>query len=97
MSAGLYCFGNAQVYGVVGWAALILESFTPFPQILAIYRKQHCKGVSKFMLLLWLFGDSVKTYFYFIQGQPSQFIMGGIVQIGFDLFLWLQIFRYGTR
>jgi hypothetical protein len=48
------------------------------------------------MLLIatWFFGDFFKTLYFIIMLQPTQFVIGGAVQLAVDVLLVIQIMAF---
>ena len=49
------------------------------------------------MVCCWLSGDSFKTVFFIVRSSPVQFAICGIIQIGVDILILLQVFVYRER
>jgi hypothetical protein len=47
------------------------------------------------MILGWTGGDTLKTWYFVLKGEPLQFLLCGLVQVTIDLMILLQIQFYG--
>ncbi|KAG0340005.1 PQ-loop repeat-containing protein 1 [Podila humilis] len=79
---------------LLGLAALGIEATVPLPQAIQNYRSKSTAGFSPAILLMWVIGDSVKTYYYIITHAKYQFIGCGVIQLCIDCVIIFQTFIY---
>jgi hypothetical protein len=46
------------------------------------------------MIITWFIGDFFKTIYFIVMLQPTQFIVGGAVQLSIDLMIVIQIMAF---
>ncbi|GJJ72340.1 solute carrier family 66, member 2 [Entomortierella parvispora] len=81
----LLVIGNTPFYvGLLGLAALGIEATVPLPQAIQNFRTKSTAGFSPAILLMWVIGDSFKTYYYIANHLKYQFIACGIIQLCID-------------
>jgi len=76
---------------------LLSESVLISPQILKNFRMGKIKGLSHLLVMLNWSGDIIKVIYFFINNQPFQFLMCGIIQIILDTTVILQIIYYKNK
>ena len=79
---------------VIGFVSLATESLLGAPQALSNFKRRSCEGMSLAMIGGWFLGDSLKTIWFVVNGEPFQFLMCGIVQLALDIVILLQVFTY---
>ncbi|GMK55816.1 hypothetical protein CspeluHIS016_0208720 [Cutaneotrichosporon spelunceum] len=84
----------AWYISALGFIALSIESTLPIPQFLSNYRRKSCYGFRSSTLAGWLFGDTFKTGYYFVNGSPLQFKVAGIMTLCWDLAVLAQRIYY---
>ncbi|KAF9915765.1 hypothetical protein BX616_005439 [Lobosporangium transversale] len=91
----LLIIGKTEFYvGLLGLAALGIESTVPMPQAIQNYQSKSTAGFSPAILLMWVVGDSFKTYYYITTGAKYQFIGCGIIQLCVDCVIIIQTIIY---
>ncbi|KAF8982159.1 PQ-loop repeat-containing protein 1 [Haplosporangium bisporale] len=91
----LLIIGNTPFYvALLGLAALGIEATVPLPQAIQNYRSKSTAGFSPAILLMWVIGDSFKTYYYITTHAKYQFIGCGIIQLCIDLVIIGQTIIY---
>ncbi|KAF8925757.1 hypothetical protein BGZ58_000510 [Dissophora ornata] len=91
----LWIIGNTDFYvGLLGLAALGIEATVPLPQAIQNYRSKSTAGFSPAILLMWVIGDSFKTYYYIKTHAKYQFIGCGIIQLCIDCVIIAQTVIY---
>ncbi|KAL3422931.1 PQ-loop repeat-containing protein 1 [Phlyctema vagabunda] len=82
----------------IGYLGLSIEATLPLPQILSNYQSRSCKGFRPSVLINWLFGDSMKMFWFFTATSeiPWAFKLCGIFQACCDSFLGYQYYMYGN-
>ena len=81
----------------VGFLSLAIESLLGTPQAISNFRRHSCEGMSPAMIGGWFLGDSFKTVWFIINGEPAQFLMCGIVQLAVDVVILWQYITYRSR
>lgn len=76
---------------------MLSESVLISPQILKNFRMGKIKGLSHLLVMLNWSGDIIKVIYFFINNQPFQFLMCGIIQIILDTTVILQIIYYKNK
>ncbi|KAI1318675.1 hypothetical protein EDD11_005968 [Mortierella claussenii] len=95
LGLSLLAIGNTDFYvGLLGLAALGIEATVPLPQALQNHRTKSTKGFSPAILLMWVIGDSFKTYYYITTGAKYQFVGCGIIQLCIDCVIITQTVIY---
>lgn len=79
---------------MLGFAALLLESTVPLPQLILNFRHRSCEGLRLELWGSWLAGDIYKLFYTFYYRTEIQFIVCAIIQIIFDLGIGIQIIYY---
>ncbi|KAG0329872.1 PQ-loop repeat-containing protein 1 [Dissophora globulifera] len=91
----LLIIGNTEFYvGLLGLAALGIEAAVPLPQAIQNFQTKSTAGFSSAILLMWVFGDSFKTYYYIKTHAKYQFIGCGIIQLCIDCVIIGQTIAY---
>ena len=95
LSISHLCFNNYNHYSfTLGLVNLFLEMLCSFPQIIEMYKTKNQRNISKIMVLLWIFGNSIKVYYNIYNKSPMQLIIGAYMQVFFNIILILQIIYY---
>lgn len=90
-----YIFLNSYIYfEVIGYLSLMTEACLGLPQLISNYKKKSTKGLSTSLIAGWLVGDILKTVYFIIKEEPTQFVMCGELQILIDVLIVLQINMY---
>lgn len=90
-------FGRSDVFvGLLGFAALGLESTLPIPQLISNYRQRSLYGFRTSTLVGWVGGDAFKTVYFFVQQSPLQFKVCAVFQLSVDLAIIAQRVFYGN-
>ncbi|KAF9115154.1 PQ-loop repeat-containing protein 1 [Mortierella sp. AM989] len=74
--------------------ALGIEATVPLPQAIQNYRSKSTAGFSPAILLMWVIGDSFKTYYYIKTSAKYQFVGCGIIQLCIDCVIITQTVIY---
>ncbi|KAG0276725.1 hypothetical protein BGZ95_007140 [Linnemannia exigua] len=91
----LLIIGNTPFYvALLGLAALGIEATVPLPQAIQNYRSKSTAGFSPAILLMWVIGDSFKTYYYISTHAKYQFVGCGIIQLCIDCIIIIQTVIY---
>ncbi|KAF9974899.1 hypothetical protein BGZ73_001597 [Actinomortierella ambigua] len=94
----LYIIGNTPFYvALMGLAALGIEATVPLPQAIHNHQTKSTAGFSPAILLMWVIGDSFKTYYYISTHAKYQFVGCGIVQLCIDCVIICQTVIYSQR
>lgn len=91
---GLSVIFGADIYQMVGYMALGLESTFLMPQVYLNYSRKSCEGLTAILLVTWVAGDVIKQIYFFVADQPTQFIMCGFVLLCCDATIVFQLFNY---
>ncbi|KAF9435754.1 PQ-loop repeat-containing protein 1 [Entomortierella beljakovae] len=91
----LVIIGKTEFYvALLGLAALGIEATVPLPQAIQNYHSKSTAGFSPAILLMWVIGDSFKTYYYIKTGAKYQFVGCGIIQLCIDCVIITQTVIY---
>ncbi|KAF9430102.1 hypothetical protein BGZ94_008306 [Podila epigama] len=91
----LLIIGHTPFYvALLGLAALGIEATVPLPQAIQNYRSKSTAGFSPAILLMWVIGDSFKTYYYITTHAKYQFVGCGIIQLCIDCVIIAQTVIY---
>jgi uncharacterized protein with PQ loop repeat len=71
-----------------------IEATIGFPQILSLYKNKSAKGLSYFMLVVWVIGDSIRLVYLLSEGLPFQFVLCSAVQLSSDIVIVMQVVFY---
>eukprot|EP00742_Colponemidia_sp_Colp-10_P007279 GILJ01007826.1.p1 GENE.GILJ01007826.1~~GILJ01007826.1.p1 ORF type:complete len:271 (-),score=37.26 GILJ01007826.1:248-943(-) len=82
---------------LLGFLSLSIESTLGMPQWWNNYQKKSTAGLSIWLILSWVLGDSFKTAYFISTNAPLQFLMCGAVQIVVDFAIIVQIFSYSPK
>ncbi|KAG0267045.1 hypothetical protein DFQ27_009191 [Actinomortierella ambigua] len=94
----LFIIGSTPFYvAVLGLAALGIEATVPLPQAIHNYQTKSTAGFSPAILLMWVIGDSFKTYYYISTHAKYQFVGCGIIQLCIDCVIICQTVIYSQR
>jgi hypothetical protein len=64
------------------------------PQLYQNQKSKSVEGLSILLIATWFFGDFFKTLYFIIMLQPTQFVIGGAVQLAVDVLLVIQIMAF---
>ena len=92
----LFGFGieNIIYADVLGYINLILETICSLPQIIEMCRTKNQRNISKMMVLLWFCGNLIKIYYNYYNNCPMILIIGGYIQVYFNIILIGQLIYY---
>ena len=92
----LFGFGieNIIYADVLGYINLILETICSLPQIIEMCRTKNQRNISKTMVLLWFCGNLIKIYYNYYNNCPVILIIGGYIQVYFNIILIGQLIYY---
>ena len=92
----LFVFGieNKLYADVLGYSNIILETICSLPQIIEMYRTKNQRNISKMMVLLWFCGNLIKIYYNYYNNCPMILIIGGYIQVYFNIILIGQLIYY---
>ena len=88
---------NLMFVEVLGFLALGLEACLGLPQLFRNCKRRSVEGLSVYMILGWLAGDSLKTWYFISKEEPMQFTMCGILQVLVDLLILGQILVFSDK
>ncbi|XP_015922297.1 solute carrier family 66 member 2 isoform X1 [Parasteatoda tepidariorum] len=88
------CMDIIFIVELIGFLAVFIEAMLGAPQFYRNLRKKSTLGMSKKMVGFWTIGDVFKTSYFYIREAPFQFWLCGILQIGIDILIVLQILFY---
>ncbi|KAJ3555515.1 hypothetical protein NM688_g2534 [Phlebia brevispora] len=90
-------FGRSEIFvAILGYVALGMESTLPIPQLISNFKQKSLYGFRASTLIGWVGGDSFKTAYFFVQGNPLQFKVCAIFQLSIDFAIIVQRLYYGT-
>ena len=92
----LFVFGieNKLYADVLGYSNIILETICSLPQIIEMCRTKNQRNISKMMVLLWFCGNLIKIYYNYYNNCPMILIIGGYIQVYFNIILIGQLIYY---
>lgn len=90
-------FENQLFINIIGAISAFSESVIAIPQIKANYIKKDVSNLSTMMVLLWLLGDTFKTFYYIFSSSPKQLIVCGFLQVSLDVTLTFQLYVYNKK
>jgi len=90
-------YPNLLYFELLGFLALFTEALLGLPQLLKNAKAQSTAGLSPYMVWGWTIGDSMKTIYFAVKGQPLQFVAGGILQTTIDLLIMAQVYLYPKK
>jgi hypothetical protein len=87
-------FDNRIYIEFLGLVSAGVEALIGVPQIWENYKTKNVKTLSYFMIMCWISGDSIKTFYYITSSSPIQLIFCGFAQIIGDFVIIGQIYYY---
>ncbi|XP_078688052.1 solute carrier family 66 member 2-like isoform X2 [Branchiostoma floridae x Branchiostoma belcheri] len=78
----------------VGFLAVFVEALLGAPQFWRNYQNKCTVGMSVKMVGFWTSGDTFKTAYFIINKAPMQFWICGLLQVGIDIAILLQVWIY---
>lgn len=79
---------------LIGYCSTLSDAALALPQALENFKNKSVKGMSIWMVLMWLVGDLFKTCYFIIKSQPIQFLVCGMTQITLDIIILVQVLVY---
>lgn len=83
-----------KFFKLMGNISFYLEVFSTMPQIIESHELKNTENISFIMIIMWLFGDLIKTGYNLTYKSPKIIVIGGIIQNFEDLILVLQKILY---
>ena len=92
----LFTFGieNKLYAEVLGYMNLFFEMLCSLPQIVELCLTKNQRNISKLMVFFWFCGNVVKIYYNYYNDAPLQLILGGYIQVFFNIILIAQLIYY---
>ena len=92
----LFAFGieNKLYAEVLGYMNLFFEMLCSLPQIVELCLTKNQRNISKLMVFFWFCGNIVKIYYNYYNEAPLQLILGGYIQVFFNIILIAQLIYY---
>ena len=92
----LFAFGveNKLYAEVLGYMNLFFEMLCSLPQIVELCLTKNQRNISKLMIFFWFCGNVVKIYYNYYNEAPLQLILGGYIQVFFNIILIGQLIYY---
>ena len=92
----LFAFGieNKLYAEVLGYMNLFFEMLCSLPQIVELCLTKNQRNISKLMVFFWFCGNVVKIYYNYYNETPLQLILGGYIQVFFNIILIGQLIYY---
>ncbi|XP_055732754.1 solute carrier family 66 member 2-like isoform X2 [Salvelinus fontinalis] len=78
----------------LGFLAVFAEAMLGTPQLYCNYQNKSTEGMSINMVTMWMSGDSFKTGYFLLTEAPVQFWTCGLLQVGVDITILLQVYYY---
>ncbi|CAH1269709.1 PQLC1 [Branchiostoma lanceolatum] len=78
----------------LGFLAVFVEALLGAPQFWRNYQNKCTVGMSVKMVGFWTSGDTFKTAYFLINKAPMQFWICGLLQVGIDIAILLQVWIY---
>ncbi|XP_067006944.1 solute carrier family 66 member 2 isoform X2 [Anabrus simplex] len=79
---------------LVGFLAVFIEALLGSPQLVRNYKNKSTAGMSVKMVVMWTVGDTFKTGYFLLREAPVQFWLCGMLQVGIDIAILLQVRWY---
>lgn len=79
---------------IIGTIALGVEAMLAVPQAYANWKNQSAEGLNLILIATWFAGDALKTFVFFLEHAPLQFIACGIFQLFIDFVVLAQLALY---
>lgn len=90
----LLCLESRLYIESLGFLALFVEALLGLPQFYNNWKRKSTVGMSVKMILMWTTGDVGKTIYFFVRHTPPQFWLCGLLQVGVDISILLQVTYY---
>lgn len=81
----------------IGTLALGIEATLALPQAYSNYKYRSAEGLNLILIATWFAGDAFKTFVFFTEHAPLQFIACGIFQLLVDFVILFQLALYRQR
>ncbi|XP_076449408.1 solute carrier family 66 member 2-like isoform X2 [Babylonia areolata] len=78
----------------LGFMAVFMEAMLGMPQFYRNFRNKCTVGMSRKMVAMWTCGDVFKTVYFIARSAPMQFWICGMLQIGIDISIFVQVHLY---
>lgn len=78
----------------LGFMAVFMEAMLGMPQFYRNFRNKCTVGMSRKMVAMWTCGDVFKTVYFIARAAPMQFWICGMLQIGIDISIFIQVHLY---
>ncbi|XP_064599231.1 solute carrier family 66 member 2-like isoform X1 [Liolophura sinensis] len=85
---------NSIYVETLGFMAVFAEAMLGAPQFYRNFQNKSTIGMSKKMVMFWTMGDVFKTLYFILREAPPQFWICGMLQVGIDISIFVQVFYY---
>jgi len=89
-----FTYDNDFLVELIGSLSAMVEASFVLPQVFTNYSLKSTDSLSLIVVANWVFGDVVKTYFFFQTSAPIQLKLCGITQLGIDFVIIFQMCYY---
>ncbi|XP_078337436.1 solute carrier family 66 member 2-like isoform X2 [Crassostrea virginica] len=88
---------NMYYVETIGFLAVFAEAMLGAPQFHRNFINKSTHGMSKKMVAMWTCGDCFKTGYFIVRHAPAQFWICGMLQVGIDISIFLQVYCYRNK
>lgn len=88
---------NMYFVETIGFLAVFAEAMLGAPQFYRNFVNKSTHGMSKKMVAMWTCGDCFKTGYFIVRQAPAQFWICGMLQVGIDISIFLQVYCYRNK
>ncbi|XP_035680528.1 solute carrier family 66 member 2-like isoform X3 [Branchiostoma floridae] len=88
------CLDYPVYVETLGFLAVFVEALLGAPQFWRNYQNKCTVGMSVKMVGFWTSGDTFKTGYFLVNKAPMQFWICGLLQVGIDIAILLQVWIY---
>lgn len=88
---------NMYYVETIGFLAVFAEAMLGAPQFYRNFVNKSTHGMSKKMVGMWTCGDCFKTGYFIVRQAPAQFWICGMLQVGIDISIFLQVYCYRNK
>lgn len=89
---------NVAFSELLGSFAVALESCVAIPQLFQNFSRKSTAGLSFYMIMGWVIGDSGKLFYFLLTSAPYQFVYGSAFQLCTDSLVFIQMkFLYPAK
>jgi hypothetical protein len=71
--------------GVLGFFSSSIEAMLGVPQFYLNYQRKNTEGLAPLLILMWLWGDLFKLYYYATNDGPLELVLCSMFQSSIDV------------